>query len=375
MAGTGNQELDAAVAETEKEIFAFGTDATDEGETDDNADTSLEQMEGDDPTNLEEGDDAEDGDDDADGEDGDAEGDGTEKPDGDKSEGDKAAEQNRDKETGQFKAKDDKSGAEKGEGDKGRKGDPSVPLRAEREKNRTLQSDLEKERNERAAERTELETLRTNLAKLEGRLDQVSRGQPAKTEDASKVEDQEPDIFTHPDEWKAWNRKETDKRLEAVRRSGENRFINASLADAHEAHGEKFDAAFAALNKLDPQNASHRAIVADIRNAPNPGKRLMKWHGDQQALQEMGSDPQAFINRKVAEALAEKVKDPEFLKSIGATGAQRSREEGGNDGNSRPRNVIRNPRSLNSEGGRAQRANDAVDNDGSDAAIFKYATS
>lgn len=359
--------LDEAIKGTEEEIFgaAFGQDGTVD-QTDDDADKSLEEMEDDQSDTTASGEDdasndeAGAGDEDADG-DADGEGEG-EKP---------GAEQPRDKE-GKFADKGEKpDGGEQRE--KPQKGDPAVPLRVERQKAAKLETELEAERRERATER---ETFRNELSKLEGRLDQVLKGQTAQPKAETKSEaaaDAEPDIFVDPDGWRKWNNEQSEKRLSAVRDGFENRFLQASFEDAAEKHGKAFEAAYGALSSLDPQNPAHRAIVNTIRSAPNPGKRLMTWHRQQETLRQVGEDPDAYVERMLAEKLA----DPEFLKSLlakvgnagGDGGGQQQQQQRG----SNVRHIIRNPRSLNSEGGRAQSANDTAALDGSEQAVFAAA--
>lgn len=366
MAGpTGDKLLDDAIAGTEKEIFggAFGDDGN--VNHDDAPDTSLEEMEDDISSDTEGDEDGAAGD----GEAGDQEGNDKDaaKDAGTDAGKEKLDAENRDKATGQFKPKGD---GEQRDG-KPQKGDPTIPLRAERQRAAALQADLEKERSERAAER---ESFKTEFAKIEGRLDQIMRGQQAAPKADAKSEatvDAEPDMFVDPEGWKTWNRRQTETRITAVQQNFEKQRVESSLADAADQHGEAFEAAYGALTKLNPQNPAHQAIVNAIRAAPNPGKELMRWHKRQEALREVGDDPTAYRQKVASELL----KDPEFRKQLLAD----MRAEAGGDGGERQpqrgtiRNVIRTPRSLNSDGGRAERTNDNDNLDDSEAAVFAAA--
>jgi hypothetical protein len=364
MSGTGNKLLDEAIKGTEGEIFgaAFGQD----GNVDhsDEADTSLEEMDetpsetdGAEEAETEEGDDAEqdaEAEDDSEGAEDEGEGDKTPK-----------AVDDRDKETGRFKAKDGEQDTERP-----RKGDTTVPLRAERAKRAELEKELQDERTARKADTD-------RLSRLEGQLDAILKGQaqarPAPKDDP-KAEDQEPDIFAAPDEWKAWNKRQNDATATSLRQDFENRIIEQSFGAAHEKHGKDFETAYGALTKLDATNPTHRAIVAGIRKAPNPGSELMRWHKRQSTLQAMGDDPDAYIQAQVEKMLT----DPETRKKL--TARLRAEAAGGDEGEGEQRtqqrqvrNVIRTPRSLNSDVGRASRTNDNDAMDGSEQAIFASA--
>lgn len=366
MAGpTGDKLLDEAIAGTEKEIFggAFGEDGN--VAHDDAPDTSLEEMEDDvtsDATATGDDDGAA-SEDEAGDEDGDAGGkdDTGAKGADDDAKGKPDAEESRDKATGQFKPKGEE-GTEKP-----RKGNPGIALRDERARNETLRTELEKERSERQAERD-------RLSKLEGQLDAMLKGQAAQPKTETKSEataDAEPDMFVDYDGWKAWNRRQNDQIAASLRQSFDNRLIDMSFGQAHEAHGKTFEAAYGAVTSLNPQNSAHVAIVNRIRSAPNPGAALMKWHKQQQTLERVGDDPDAFIKGEVARLL----KDPEVRKQVLADmRAEAGGDRGGEQQQRGPiRNVIRNPRSLNSEGGRAERTNDNDNLDDSEAAVFAAA--
>lgn len=350
--------LGEAIAGTEAEIFGEAVNGT-EVETGDEseADRSLETMDEDETSDADEG------------EEGDAAG---EEGEGDEPEAD--AKPNRDDKTGKFAAKDDASPDAKPEGDdkgKGRSGDPTIALRDERQQRQVLKAELDKEREERAKER---ESFKTDFAKLEGRLDQVLRAQPqpaAPKADAPKPE--KPDKFVDPEGYDKWVEDQIAQSRTEAEKAFTERFINASMADAHEKHQEKFEAAFEAAKKLDRSNPANVAVLRSIREAPNPGAKLMRWYGEQETLREVGSDPAAFKQKIADETRAALIKDPEFRKQLLADMQAEARggSNGGNNG--KPRTVIRTPPSLNGAAGRGESQLDPRTYDNSERTVFESA--
>lgn len=64
--------------------------------------------------------------------------------------------------------------------------------------------------------------------------------------------------------------------------------LNASLEAAHEEHGERFEKAYEAL--LREVDAGDVALRHRIVNASNPGRSLMRWHMEREAIREIGGD-------------------------------------------------------------------------------------
>lgn len=339
--------LGDAIEGTEKEIFSEAVDGK-EVETEEQPDRSLEAMD-----EVEETEAADEGDE------GDAEGD---EPD---------AEQARD-DKGKFAAKDDASDKgdkpEAGEQreEKPRKGDPSVPLKAERQQRQVLATELENERRERATER---ESFKTEFAKLEGRLDQMLRTQQQPQQpkvDAPKKE--KPDVFTDPEGHDKWVTDQIAEARSAAENAFTERLINASMADAHEKHGKSFETAFAAVSGLDRSNPANNAVLRTIREAPNPGAALMRWHQQQETLREVGGDPTAYRQKIAEETKSQLLKDPEFRKQLLA---EMRDEAGGSANGGRPKTIIRNPASLNGAAGRGDQQIDPRAYDNSEGAVFE----
>jgi len=308
---TEEEIIAGAIAGTEQEIF---DEATGQAEDENNGDRSLEEMD-DVPGETEEGDDDR-GDDDL-GHDG--------QPD----EGDE--------QDGEIDASEEE-GEEPEPEPEGRTGRiPSSRLREEAERRRAAEQ-------ERDNFRAELAALR--VAQQQAR--QPQQEQPAK-----------PDLFSDPDGWAAEQRAQIERDLTA-------RHVNAALADAHDEHGEEFVAAYKALTSLNPSDPVARSTVQRIWDAPNPGKAVMRWYGEQKILREVGGDPNAY-KQKVAQEI---MSDPEFRRQILAEmRGEATRGDGG-----RPRTTTRLPRSLNgAAGGGSMRNSDPELYNDSDNSVFAYA--
>jgi hypothetical protein len=304
------------VDDTELEIADFAFD--DEEPSDDDGDTSLEQMDDDVPGEVEEGDDEPDETDD--------------EPDaGEEDEG--------------------------GEDDEARdeEQDDEAPDDTPQERSRLPSDRLRTERDRRRQIETELANARARIAAYE-----VSQ-QQQRSPPPPREEPQKPDIFLDPEGWAANQRAEIFQEIRA-------QHVNATLSAAHEEHGRDFEAAYRALTSLNPQDAMARAVVQRIWNAPNPGSALMRWHSQQRTINEIGDDPEAWFERKFQERMS----DPDARRqALSNLRNEAMRGDGG-----RPRTATRLPRSLNSAsggGGRGRREADPSLYDDSDTSVFEYA--
>jgi hypothetical protein len=345
--------LGQAVANTESEIFRSAMDQADPDEAEE-GDRSVEEM-GDGLEGQHEAEVAEDGDE-AEGDEAEADADGE---DGEKRDAD-----------GRFKATDPKE-PEQGD-DKGRMV-PRSRLTEETNKRREIEETAKVER----------ERFQTELAATNRRLDELlARPTPQPTV-AAKVEpvaQAKPDQFADPDGYEKWVLAEA--RAQAASEMGKvvtERFVSASMADAHETHGDEFVKAYESLTGINPvtQQVVRQIDRADpvrmgeiqrVINAPNPGRALMNWQRQQATLQRVGTDPEGFeksIRTNERETL---MKDPEFRKEILAT----LRAEAAQADNGRPRTVTRFPKSLTDvSGGQSAQQRNPADYDGSEEGAFE----
>jgi hypothetical protein len=285
-----------AIRQTEQEVF---DDALGLSPNENDGDTSLEQMDDDDaPTGDEEPTDEEEGEEPDESEDGEGEeGEGEDHPD---------RTEPLDRE-GKITAQD-------------RRGIPPGRLREESDARRVAE-----------AETRELRARLENLERNQ-RQPQQQQQQPEK-----------PDMFADPEGFERQLRADITADFSA-------RHVNASLTDAREEHGEKFDEAYQALIRTG--QSGDRQTVQQVWDSPNPGRALMRWHNRQQVIRDVGSDPQAYRTR-VARELME---DPEFRKEMVET-LRNDAMNGGNRGT--PRTRVRLPASLNgASGGAGHRSRD-----------------
>lgn len=279
-----------AIAETETEIFdeALGNEPLDN-----DGDTSLEQMDDDDPD-----------DDDAEEEDG-------EDPDD--------------------ASQDDGDGEV--ESAPARRGIPSERLRQEADARRVAEA--------------EAASLRQQMAELRARQDLLDR-QSRPAPPVAPKPPPAPDMFADPE---GWARHQREQILQEI----ENQRVQNSLAAAAEEHGQAFMEAFEALRATNDQGQ-----VQVIIRQPNPGRAIMNWHSQRQAMAEIGNNPAAYRDRLREEVRQELLRDPKVL-----SGARdRAIREG--------RTQTRLPPSLNrASGGASHRSRDiAATTGGTEKEIF-----
>jgi hypothetical protein len=349
--------LGQAVANTEQEIFRSAMDQAepDEAEEGDRSREELgEGLEGQHEAEVaEDGDEAEEGD-------ADAETDGEEE----------AAEAAKPKPEAKPEANQDRD-------DKG-KFVPRSRLNEEASKRREVE-ETARVATERASK------LESDLAALNKRLDDLlARPAPQPQPVAAKVEPAapapKPDMFAEPEKYEAWVLEQA--RANAASEMGKvvtERFVSASMADAHETHGDEFVKAYENLTGINPVTQQvvrqidrtdpvRMGEIQRVINAPNPGRALMNWQRQQATLQRVGSDPAKFeegIRNETREALKA---DPEFRKELLAA----LRAEAATADNGRPRNVTRFPKSLTDvSGGQSAQQRDPSDYDNSEEGIFE----
>jgi hypothetical protein len=308
---TEEEIVAGAIAGTEQEIF---DEATGQEEAENNGDHSLEEMDDDIPGETEEGEDEPD----------------EESPDGE--------------------AEDDDEEGEELDAASEEDGEEPEPTRSE-DRGRIPSSRLREETERRRAIEQERDTLRAQLAAFQ--VHQQQRPQPQQEQPAK------PDIWSDPEAWAADQRAQIAQEFTA-------RHVNAALAEAHEQHGDEFVAAYRQLTSLNPADPVARATVQRIWDAPNPGKAIMRWHGEQQILREVGGDPSAYKQRVAKEIMS----DPEFRRQL----VEEMRGEATRGDGGRPRTTTRLPKSLNgaSGGGSIRAADPELYND-SDASAFAFA--
>jgi hypothetical protein len=169
-----------------------------------------------------------------------------------------------------------------------------------------------------------------------------------------------PDPYADPQGYVDQALQRTQQQLE---QQFQKRFIAASFAEVGEQHGERFRSA---LEYADAQiNNGDLRLKEQIINAPNPGRALMNWYAQQEVIREVGTDPNAYRQKILDEALS----DAAFRqKAMEAWRAQAQAPAAG-----RPATVTSLPPSLNRMTAAAPNGV-ADDQPLSDRELFKFAT-
>lgn len=117
------------------------------------------------------------------------------------------------------------------------------------------------------------------------------------------------DLLENPDGYAAALENRISRQLLA-------RHLNASFEEAHEQHGEAFSTAYGALLRA-VEDGDH-ALRERIANAGNPGRALMRWHQEREAIREIGGDLQGYRKKLLTDEgfRKEALSDAEFKKFV-----------------------------------------------------------
>lgn len=226
---------------------------------------------------------------------------------------------------------------------------------------RLVPSGRVREQTERAnAAETQLQALRAEFEAFKAGIAQRP-AQQQQSQQPTQVEP--PDMFADPE---GFRRHVIDQANQAA----QFRHVEASLQDAAETHGEKFQAAYRELQTLgntERQQFGNSPSVTRIWNAPNPGRALMSWHAQQSTLKEVGTDPNAWLDKK----LEERLNDPDFLAAAVERARGSARQNGAREFQSNSRRM---PPSLNSQSGSSHQVGDPELYDPSERSVFDFAT-
>lgn len=135
-----------------------------------------------------------------------------------------------------------------------------------------------------------------------------------------------------------------------------------SLQNAHAKYKEEFDEAYAAAQKqVDP------ALKARMQNSRDPGETLMQWHRERKTMAEVGTDPNAFFDKRLEAFLSDPANQAKVLERIRG-GAQQQQQPGA------PRQAapVVLPPSL-TRATNASSATSADDDDVSDDGLWRHA--
>lgn len=137
----------------------------------------------------------------------------------------------------------------------------------------------------------------------------------------------------------------------------EQRYIRASLSRAGRSYGEEFQKAWGAFDSSGDEHLLERVKASD-----DPGEEIMAWYRERETLREIGSDPKAYRQRLLDEAM----KDPEFRKRA----MEAWRGEANGNGQTRPAPIVQLPSLSQAPGGGGNIDTQPT----TDAELFQYAT-
>jgi hypothetical protein len=219
----------------------------------------------------------------------------------------------------------------------------AAPIESPKEERADHRIPLTELLNEREKRQAEARRAEAALRELEELRKQMNPPKPA------------PDQFQDPEAYNAYWERRIAEQSQTVERRFKDQEANFSLRLAHMQHGELFEKAYQEL--LDTAERGDRTAAQAVANSPDPGATLVNWYKREQALKTVGTDPDAFVQKKLEEAL----NDPEFL--------ARAIEKARATASTQPAQV-KLPPSLN----KVAPVRGDTDNDLSDAAMYKHAT-
>lgn len=150
----------------------------------------------------------------------------------------------------------------------------------------------------------EKRTLADQLAALQAERLQWQQRQPAPQPAPVAQQAEEPDPLLDPKGYKDFIRNE-------LREERLNERREESLAKAHEDHGKEFEEAYAAA-----QQAVDPALKARMQQSRDPGKTLIQWHRERKTMAEVGTDPNAFFEKRFEAYLADPANQAKVLERI-----------------------------------------------------------
>lgn len=217
---------------------------------------------------------------------------------------------------------------------------------------------LREEAEARRAAEARAERLEQQMMQLMARLSQPQApAQPQQPEQA-------PDFYLNPEEAVSYTfKKQLDPVLDQFQRTLDyNSRLAANAVYTEQVVSEAEKAFMAAVHNRTVDPADYERVVG----APNRYEAAVQWHRRQTVLSEVGTDPNAWFEKK----LEERMNDPAFL----AKAIERVKNGGGQPaaGAVPARNVVQLPPSLNKATGSAASAGDA-DFDMSDAGLLRDA--
>jgi len=138
------------------------------------------------------------------------------------------------------------------------------------------------------------------------RLVEEARRRPMETpKEPVKVE--KPDPLLDPDGYEKHITSVIEERLL-------NNHRESSLAQAHRTYKTEFDEAYAAAQQA--MARGDRVITMKMQTSRDPGETLIEWHREQKVRAEVGTDPNAFFEKRFEAYLADPANQAKVLERI-----------------------------------------------------------
>lgn len=188
---------------------------------------------------------------------------------------------------------------------------PAVEIEPGRVPQQALHASREKEREARQ----EAETLRNQLAQMQGQIELLSR-QTRQPQAAPKVEEQKP--------LEPWDEGYTESILTPLQQQLQQQAERFSMRLAVKEYGKDIvQTAYQALGEaVRAGDPSARAELQRIKQSDDPYDDIVQWHKRSQTLKTVGDDPNAWLEAELEKRLADPVHQGKILERIQATAAQ-----------------------------------------------------
>ncbi|MEP9368663.1 hypothetical protein [Xanthobacter sp. VNH20] len=192
--------------------------------------------------------------------------------------------------------------------------EPEAPEPAERQQpaqadppapdHRVPLSELLNERERRQEFAREVERLRQENAEFQRQMQALR--QPVQPP---------PDMFADPEGFRGSIEQQLTQMEQRFAQRIQRERLDMSFDLAAEKNPEGFQKAFSELEQVIKTERDY-ALRDRIVSAPNPGKALLDWHRNREALRETGGDVVAYRERISKEARESLAKDPEFRRQL-----------------------------------------------------------
>lgn len=156
----------------------------------------------------------------------------------------------------------------------------------------------------------EKRALAEKVAAFEAERLQWQRQPAPQQQPAPEVRAEKPDPLLDPDGYEKYLENKFEEKLLNNQRE-------ASLANAHRTYKAEFEEAYAAAQKqVDP------VLRMQMQNSRDPGETLIAWHREQKTRAEVGTDPNAYFEKKLDAWLADPANQAKVIERARGTAQQ-----------------------------------------------------